>query len=171
MPEAEQSGFAGFAECLAVLSDAKRYAALMADLRQRLAAAVEAMAAVANEAGAMELEAKAFADGHEVEQEDAALTARLAAAADKRRNLGPRRDRLAHLRERWRCHDEPDSVRKGFQAPLLGDPLSKARLAHGTVLDQANSVPPTRIVNADVSDIAFPPHTTVTRSVPAGTGD
>ena len=120
------AAFASFADTIAVLADAKRLAATQAALRARLAAAIEATAAVQAEAEQM----KAAAAVYSTAAADDALQLRLAVAIEKQKALMPRRERLFALENSWRNFGEDASVSNGIRAPMY-DSLTKARAAHG----------------------------------------
>ncbi len=120
------AAFAAFADVIAVLANAKRFAATQAALRARLAAAIEATAAVQAEAEQM----KAAAAAYSTAAADDALQLRLAAAIEKRKRFMPRRERLYALENSWRNFGEDASVTGGIRAPEH-TALEKARYAHG----------------------------------------
>jgi hypothetical protein len=118
------AAFAAFADIIAVLASAKHFAATQAALRARLAAAIEATAAVQARAEQM----KAAAAVYSTTAADDALRLRLAAAIEKYKTFMPRRERLYALEIAWRTFGEDPSVTDGIRAPMY-DSLTKARAA------------------------------------------
>ncbi len=124
------AAFAAFADVIGVLANAKRFNATQAALRARLAAAIEATAAV--QAGAEQMK-KAAAAMYSTTAADDALRLRLATAIEKRKTLMPRRERLLELERAWVFVGESELVTRGFRAPEYGTALEKAQRACGVV--------------------------------------
>ena len=118
------SGFADARELLAIIASPERHAALIGELRARIAAAEEGAAAltggretfdaaVREQTAALNLESDGLADRH-------------VAIIEKRKTLAPRRDAIFKLHSAWQNLGETENVFRGLQNPQHGDAVTKA---------------------------------------------
>jgi hypothetical protein len=166
LPTAPQDSFADARKLLAILASPERHAALVSELKARIAAAEEGAAALVGEREAFDAALSERSAALKLEGE--ALSDRHVTVVAKQRELGPRRDRLAELHGAWVNQGENDYVCRGLQSPQLGSSLFKARAAYGKlppapapvqdIFPEYNDNPRT-----DDQGVPFPEQTTLTR--------
>jgi hypothetical protein len=126
----QESGFADARELLAIIASPERHAALVGELKARIAAAEEGAAALIGERKTFDADIRERTAA--LASEHAALVDRHVAVVEKCKTLQQRRDRLAELSAAWRNIGEDDDVCRGFRDPEHSG-LHKARCAYGLI--------------------------------------
>lgn len=119
------TAFADTRELLAIIASPDRHAALVRDLKGRIAAAEEGAVALGVERETFDAEIRERTAALNLEGQE--LAASYAALVARQKEIGPRKQRIADLYASWRSIAEDDFFEKGLRGPQHGDPLLKAQ--------------------------------------------